>query len=314
MRKVCAILFMLMVFVVLNAQEFNATISVNYQKLMNSNQSFESTDTKVFELMKQSLEDFVNGRKWTNLQIEDVEKIPITIGVNLNKRTSATAYEAQLNIQMRRPVYNSSYSSGLFNYVETNGFSFTYNENQPLEFDPNSYSSNLTSTVAYYLYIMLGIYFDSYSLGGGMPFFEQAAAIAQVASTGSSSSVGWDAGSNAKARYWLVENHTNSAYNTLHAVYYNYYRLGLDRMTVNQDDARAKILQAMEMLNQLNSQKRNLLAVSTFLEMKVDELVLIFTPAPQVEKQRIYDVIYSIAPVQTNKLKEWGITKASNKR
>ncbi len=301
-------------FVVLNAQEFNATISVNYQKLMNSTQGFESTDTKVFDLMKQSLEDFVNGRKWTNLQLEDVEKIPISIGINLNRRTSATSYDAQLNIQMRRPVYNSSYSSGLFNYVETSGFAFNFNENQPLEFDINEYSSNLTSTIAYYLYIMLGVYFDSYSLGGGMPFFEQAAAIAQVASTGSNSSTGWDAGSNAKARYWFVENHTNSAYNTLHAVYYNYYRLGLDRMTVNQDDARAKILQAMEMLSQLNSQKRNLLSVTTFLEMKVDELLLIFTPAPQTEKQRIYDVVYSIAPVQTTKLKDWGISKATGQR
>ncbi len=305
---------MLTGFVVLSAQEFSATISVNYQKLMNSNQSFESTDTKVFDLMKQSLEDFVNGRKWTNLQIEDVEKIPISIGINLNSRNSATAYVAQLNIQMRRPVYNSSYSSGLFNYVETNGFSFTFNENQPLEFDPNEYSSNLTSTVAYYLYVLLGVYFDSYSLGGGMPFFEQAAAIAQVASTATNASTGWDAGSNSKARYWFVENHTNSAYSSLHAVYYNYYRLGLDRMTVNQDDARAKILTAMEMLSQLNTQKRNLLSVITFLEMKVDELVLIFTPAPQAEKQRLYDVVYAIAPVQTTKLKEWGITKATGQR
>lgn len=294
-----------------SAQEFMATISVNYEKLMNSTQSYESTDTKVFETMKQALEDFVNGRKWTNLQIEENEKIPVAIGLTLTKRSSAVAYEAQLNIQMRRPVYNSTYTSGLFNYVETSGFSFSYNENSPLEYDPTSFSSNLTSTVAYYLYVMMGIYFDSYALGGGHPFFEQAANVAQVASPNAS---GWDASSNNKARYWFVENHTNSAYNTLHSVYYNYYRLGLDRMTQDQDGARAKMLLALDALKQLNDAKHNILSVTTFTEMKVDELVSVFTPAPQEEKQKVYDVIYSIVPVQVSKLSAWGITKPSWKK
>lgn len=311
MRKVCAILFMLISFGALNAQEFAATISVNYEKLVNTTQSYQSSDTKVFETMKQSLEDFVNGRKWTNLQIEDQEKIPVTIGITLTKRSSATAYEAQLNIQMRRPVYNSTYTSGLFNYVETSGFAFAYNETEPLEYDPNTYSSNLTSTISYYLYIMLGIYFDSYAPGGGQPFYEQAANIAQVASA---SSTGWDVGSNNKARYWFVENHTNSAYNALHSVYYNYFRLGLDRMTQNQDEARAKILMALDELKQLNDAKHNLLSVTAFTEMKVDELISIFTPAPEDEKQKVYDVIYSIAPVQVTKMKDWGITKPSWKK
>lgn len=311
MRKVCAILFMLISFVTLNAQEFMATISVNYDKLVNSTQSYESTDTKVFATMKQSIEDFVNGRKWTNLQMDDVEKIPVTIGLTLTKRSSATSYEAQLNIQMRRPVYNSTYTSGLFNYVETSGFSFLYNENDPLEFDVNSYSTNLTSTIAYYLYVMLGLYCDSYALGGGQPFFDLAANIAQVASASAS---GWDASSTNKARYWFVENHTNNAYNTLHSVYYNYFRMGLDRMTQNQDDARAKILLALDGLKELNDAKRNILSVSSFMEMKVDELVSIFAPAPQAEKQKVYDVIYAISPVQVSKMKDWGITKPSWKK
>lgn len=307
MKRFCAIMFMLIAFNVLRAQEFRATISVNYQKLMNTSQSYATSDTKVFETMKQSIEDFVNGRKWTNLEIQDEERLDAAIGITLTRRNSATEYEGQLNVQLRRPVYNSNYSTGLFNYVESSGFVFTFDETQPLEYDPTTFSSNLTSALAYYLYMMLGVYFDSYGLGGGMPFYEQAAAIAQQASASPYS--GWDASSNNKARYWFSENHTNSAYQALHSVYYNYHRMGLDRMTQNQDEARAKILQALQTLADLNAAKRNLLSVTTFVDMKVDELVSIFTPAPASEQQQVYDAVRAIAPVNVNKLTEWNVKK-----
>lgn len=314
MKKLVAIVFVFICFGTLKAQEFGATVSVNYEKLVNSSQAYESPDTKVFETMRHALEDFVNGRRWTNLQIEEKEKIPVAIGINLTRRNSATSYDAQLNIQLRRPVFNSTYSTGLFNYVETQGFSFTFNENDPLEYDPNTYYSNLTSTIAYYLYIMLGVYFDSFGPDGGAPFYQQAAAIAQLTASQFGSGSGWDPASNSKARYWFVENHTNNAYENLHQVYYLYNRMGLDRMTQNQDEARANILQALQMLMQLNKQKNGLLSVRQFLDMKIDELVSIFTPATMEEKQTVYDVIYSISPVSITKLKDWGIDKPSWKK
>lgn len=314
MKKLISIVFVFIVFVTLNAQEFSAAVSVNYEKLVSFSQPYESSDTKVFETMKQALEDFVNGRRWSNLQIEEKERIPVAIGVNLTRRNSATSYDAQLNVQLRRPVFNSTYTTGLFNYVETKGFSFTYNENAPLEYDPNSYYSNLTSTIAYYLYIMLGIYFDSFGPDGGTPFYQQAAAIAQITASQFGNGSGWGPASDSKARYWFVENHTNNAYADLHQIYYLYHRMGLDRMTQNQDEARTQILHSLQMLVDLNKQKSNILSVRQFLDLKVDEIVSIFTPAPMQEKQAIYDVLYTVSPISVVKLKDWGIDKPSWKQ
>ena len=145
------------------AQEFRCGVTVNYQKLQNTTQQYESGDVKIFETMKRNIEDFINNRHWTNLEFEQVERIDCSINLILTQRASATDFTAQLSIQLRRPVYNSNYTTGLFNYMEgANDLVFSFNESQPLEFDPNSYFDNLSSTLAYYCYIMLGLYFDSY--------------------------------------------------------------------------------------------------------------------------------------------------------
>ena len=150
------------------AQEFRCTVQVNSEKLMASNQKYETTDKKVFDNMKQAIEDFVNGRKWSNVTLENHEKLDCSIGLVLASRTSATDFAGQLTVQLRRPVFQSTYTTGLFNYIESD-FGFSYNESQSLEFDPSNFSSNITSTIAYYLYIMLGEYFDSFSPNGGEP-------------------------------------------------------------------------------------------------------------------------------------------------
>ena len=162
-------------FCVAQGQEFRCAVSVNYQKLMTTTQAYESGgDKKVFENMKQAIEDFINGTKWTNIEFEQQEKIECSFSLVLNQRTSATDFVGQISIQMKRPVYNSTYTTGLFNYMEQPNFQFAYNESMPLEFDLNNFSSLLSSTLAYYCYVMLGMYFDSYSLYGGQPFYETA--------------------------------------------------------------------------------------------------------------------------------------------
>ena len=153
------------------AQEFRCGVSVNYQKLQSTTQQYETGDNKIFETMKRSIEEFVNNRHWTNLEMENQERIDCSINIILTQRTSATDFTGQISIQLRRPIYNSNYTSGLFNYLEgNNDLVFSFNESQPLEFDPNTFYDNLSSTLAYYCYIMLGIYFDSYGPNGGEPF------------------------------------------------------------------------------------------------------------------------------------------------
>ena len=301
-KRVLAILLVLTNLGVLHAQEFRCAVSVNYQKLMSTTQSYESSDKKVFENMKQALEDFVNSRRWTNLELEPHEYLDCSLSLILSERTSPTDFKGQLTIQLRRPVYNSNYTSGLFNYIESGDLAFVYNESQPLDYDPNTFYGNLSSAVAYYLYIMLGIYFDSFGPDGGEPFYEMARTICQTADQ-MQTYKGWNSRESAKARYWFMENHTNPAYAPLHQAYYLYHRMGLDMMTKDQPQARKNIIAALEALQQVNKTRPNTLSVQQFVDVKITELVSIFSPAPAEEQKQVYDLIKAISPISVSKLK-----------
>lgn len=293
-------------FATVSAQEFRCGVTINYQKLQSTTQQYETGDLKIFETMKRAVEDFVNGRHWTNLEFDQVERLDCSISIILSQRTSATDFGGQISVQLRRPVYNSNYTSGVFNYIEGgNDFLFSFNETQPLEFDANTFYDNLSSTLAYYCYIMLGLYFDSYGPNGGQPFFEMAQTIALTA--GSAGYKGWKSSDSQKARYWFVENHTNSAYEALHSVYYYYYRLGLDMMTKDQPMARRNIIQSLRYLQQVHKKRSNLLSVTQFLDVNMAEIVQIFTPAPAEEQKEIHDIIKDISPINVSKLKDWNV-------
>lgn len=283
-----------------SAQEFRCAVSINYQKLLTTTQGYSSDDKKVFDNMKQAIEDFVNSRKWTSLELQSGEMIECGISIILSERTSATDFKGQLSIQLKRPVYNSNYTTGLFNYIENNDFMFAYTEGQPLDFDINTFYSNLSSAIGYYMYIMLGLYFDSFGEMGGTPFYDVAQTICQTASN--SGYKGWRSSESQKARYWFMENHTNSAYANLRLAYYYYNRLGLDMMTKDQQQARQNIIQALKYIQQVHKVRTNLLSVQTFFDAKISEIVSIFTPAPPEEQKEVYMVIKEVSPANVVKL------------
>lgn len=288
-------------FCVARGQEFRCTVSINYQKLMNTTQAYESGgDKKVFDNMKQAIEDFINGTKWTNLELEQQEKIECSLSIILSQRTTATDFTGQLSIQMKRPVYNSNYTTGLFNYMEQSNFLFSYNESQPLEFDLNNFSSVLASTLAYYCYIMLGIYFDSFAPYGGQVFYESAQQVVQAVDA--VKYAGWDS-RGGRNRYWFMENHINSAYAPLRDAYYSYHRLGLDMMTKDQPKARQAIIEALRGLQQAHKRNTSMLSLQQFIDVKIQEIVSIFTPAPAEEQKEVYNLIKDISPINVVKLK-----------
>lgn len=308
MRKCIILLVFMALCCMASAQEFRCTVSVNTEKLATTNQTYETTDTKKFaEDMKEAMETFINNRKWTNLDFEQHEKLDCSISLVITRRTSATDFMGQMSVQMRRPVYNSNYTSGLFNHLGINDFMFTYNETQPLDFDPNTFFDNLSSTMAYYCYIMLGMYFDSFGRMGGTAFYEMAQTICQTAASVSPEQKGWKQTNGSKARYWFMENHTNSAYEALREAYYLYNREGLDLMTKDQVKARENIIMALKMVQQVNKMKSNLLSVVQFVDVKMQEIISIFTPATPDEKKQIYLIIKDISLVNANKIKDWNI-------
>ena len=305
MRKLMSIVLMLILVCVLQAQEFRCTVTINSQKLQTTTQGYESSDKKVFDNMKQAIEDLVNGRKWTSLTLEPVEQLDCSISLILSQRTSATDFGGQLQIQLRRPVYNSTYTTGLFNYMESGGFTFVYNESQPLDFDINNFYGNLSSTIGYYCYIMLGIYFDSYAVNGGDAFYAMAQQVQQTAE--SSGYVGWNSSEGQKSRYWFMENHTNGAYGELHEAYYKYHRQGLDMMTKDQTMARQAIIAALNDILKVHKKRTNLLSVQQFMDVKVQELVSIFTPAPPQEQKQVYDIVKEVSPINVVKMKDFNV-------
>ena len=301
MRRILSIVLIMFCFGVSRGQEFRCAVTVNYQKLLTTTQPYESAnDKKVFDNMKQAIEDFINGRRWSNVDLQQQEQIECSFSLILTQRSSATDFAGQINVQLKRPVYNSTYTSGLFNYMEQGNFSFSYNESMPLEFDFNNFSSILSSTIAYYCYVMLGVYFDSFIPNGGDPFYQLSQQVVQAVDVTKYS--GWDSYS-ARNRYWFMENHTNSAYEQLHAAYYNYHRLGLDMMTKDQPKARQAIIQSLRDLQQVSKRNANILSLQQFIDVKIQEIVSIFTPAPAEEQQEVYNLIQEISPINVVKLK-----------
>lgn len=307
MRRFFAIALVMTLFCTTRAQEFRCNVQVNYQKLQTTTQAYESTDKRVFESMKQAIEDFINGRHWTNMEVEQQEQLDCSLTLILNTRQSATDFTGQLQLQLRRPVYNSSYTTGLINYIENGNFNFTFNESQSLDFDLGNFYGNLSSTLGYYCYIMLGYYFDSFSPNGGEPFFQLAQQVQQTAE--GSGYVGWKSSDGQKSRYWFMENHNNSAYAKLHDTYYSYHRLGLDMMTKDQPKARQAIIESLQNLQEVSKRRSNILSVNQFIDVKIQEINSIFTPAPQEEQQQVYDLIKEISPINAVKIKEFNHKK-----
>ncbi len=303
MRKLCSIVLILCGFLSVRGQEFRCTVNINSQKLLTTTQQYGSeNDKKVFENMKQAIEDFVNGRRWTTMDFQQQEQIECSFSLILNQRTSATDFAGQLSVQLKRPVYNSTYTTGLLNYLEQGNLTFSFNESQPLDFDLNNFSSVLTSVLGYYCYIMLGMYFDSFSPAGGDAFFQLAQQVVQAVNTATYS--GWDSKSS-RNRYWFMENHTNSAYAGLRNANYLYHRLGLDLMTRDQAIARQNIIQALENLQQSAKTNPGALSIQQFVDVKIQEIVSIFTPAPADEQQQIYDLVAAISPINTVKVRSF---------
>ncbi|RLD57234.1 MAG: DUF4835 domain-containing protein [Bacteroidetes bacterium] len=273
------------------AQEFLCTVDV-------SSTQVQGSDRQVYDDMKNSLMEFVNNRIWTNYEFKVGERIECTMVITITERVSTDVFKARLNIVASRPIYMSSYNSPLLNYVD-NSFDFEYVQFQALDYQENNFSSNLTSVVAYYLYMILGLDFDSFSESGGTPFYEKAEAIVNTAQN--SAYKGWKAFETQKNRYWLVENYTNNSYSDLRKFLYDYHRLGLDMMSDKTDEGRANILESLKYLQNVYDDKPGLFALKLMLDAKSDEIVNIFKEANPKEKTDAINIMKEIDPANSSK-------------
>lgn len=276
-----------------NAQEFNIDVTV-------SSAQVAGTDQRAFEALKEGIINFMNNRVWTNVEFQPEERIEGAIVVNVKKK-EGNIIEAELNIALRRPTYKTNYNTPLFNYVD-NDFAFEYIESQPLDFTENSYMSNLTSTLAFYAYYCLGLYFDSFGLYGGDPFFKMTDQI--VTSAQSAAEPGWKAFDDKRNRYWLNENMTNAAYKPLRQFMYEYHRLGLDMMSTKQEDGKAALTKSLEYVKQVYSERPNLLFVQVLCDTKRNEWKSIYSEGSQQDKTKAVNIFREVDPSHASEYEE----------
>lgn len=262
-----------------------------------SSAQLEGTDKRVFQELQQSLNEFINERVWTNYQFSVEEKIEVTFMVTLQERLASDEYKGRLNVVYRRPIYKTSYDSPMFNWVDKD-IRFKYVEGQVLTYADNSYSSNITSLFAFYVYLILGIDFDSFAPMGGTQFYQKAQSV--VNSAQNSAMPGWAAFENQSNRYWLIENLMNSSYSTIRTFLYKYHRRGLDVMSENVDIGRSAITLSLEDLRKANRQKPGLFILQVVMDAKRDELRNIYMEAAQMDKTKAVGILSEIDPSNAN--------------
>jgi hypothetical protein len=285
--------------IALNGIVFGQELRCNIQ--VNSSQ-IQGTNKQVFQTLQNALYEFMNNTAWTKHVYSNEERIDCNILINIQDH-SGDEFKGSIQIQSRRPVFNTSYSSTILNYKD-NDLKFNYVEFEPLEFSVNEHMSNLTSILAYYAYIIIGLDYDTFSMLGGTEYFQNAEKI--VTNATNAPEKGWKAFESRKNRYWLVENILNDRYKGMREFLYRYHRLGLDVMESKEATGREEIASTLDLLQKIYRQKPDpyLFYYDLILSAKSDELVNVFSESFMAEADRVYKILVEIDPTHSDSYKK----------
>ncbi len=284
------------------AQELQARFSVLASKVSTT------TDRKVFQTLQTGLTNFLNNRRWTNDVFQPNEKIQCSFLLTIEQDLGNNVYKGKLTVQAARPIYNSSYDSPIVNFLDDN-IVFKYIEFQPIEFNENRVQgndplvANITAVLAYYVNIIIGLDYDSFSPRGGDTYFQKAWNIVNNAPE-SRDVTGWKSFESLRNRYWLAENLNSSRFALVHDALYAYYRSGMDIFYENEEAGRSGILNCLNYLNTINSENPNSMVLQFFFQGKSNELVKVFSKATPEVKQRARDILTRLDITNTQAYKE----------
>jgi len=293
--KYLLIVFLAFVSGSIYSQELNCNVQVSAQKIQGSNR-------QVFENMQRDIYEFMNNTVWTNHVYSYAERIDCNLLITINDQISADEFNGTIQVQLRRPVFNTTYNSTMLNFMD-NSFRFRYVEFQPLEFDPNTYRSSLVSVLAYYAYIIIGFDYDSFSPKGGTEFFRMAEKI--VTNAQNAPEAGWKPydGSRNRNRYWLVKNLLDDQYDGVRRFLYEYNINGLDRLESRTSEARVSIVESLRLIQEVYRNKPDpfMYLVQVIVDAKAEELVNIFSESFPEERSRVVQIMTEIDPANKNK-------------
>ncbi|MBN2697680.1 MAG: DUF4835 family protein [Bacteroidales bacterium] len=297
MRKITFVWMLMASFSLLQGQELKCNVQVVSQQI-------QGTNKQVFETLQNGIYEFMNNRVWTNHVYTVEERIECNMMFNITEQLSSDEFKGTLSVQARRPVYNTNYNTVMLNFID-NDIHFRYVEFSPLEFDLNSHYSNLTSILAFYAYFILGLDYDSFSMYGGTPFFENAEKIVENAQNAPEK--GWKSMDNIshKNRYWLVKDFLDSEYQPVREFIYRYHRLGLDLMDEEVARGREEIANSLELLQEVYRSRPDnyMYTLRLLFDTKVDELVNMFRESYPEEKNRAYNLLVEIDQPNQDKYK-----------
>lgn len=265
-------------------QELNCKVTINADQI-------QTSDRGIFKDMERAIANFMNTRKWTNDTFKNHERINCSIFLNISRMPSIGSFSASAQVTVARPVYNSNYETVLLNFADRE-WEYEYIESLPLEYNDNAYISNLTSMLAYYAYIILGMDYDSFSERGGDPFFQSALMVVNNAQ--SSNRPGWQAIGSTRNRFNLIQNINNPQMSEMRKSMYRYHRLALDAFDKNPDESRQIILNVLKDVRNVWQVFPSSIFVITFFDAKSNELVNIFSEGSLNVRREAYDILTAV--------------------
>lgn len=293
MQKVIFI-FLILFSQKLFAQELNCEVVINSQQLVTQ----QATERTIFDDMTKAFNRFMNDTKWTNDDFRPEERIKCKIIITLTSSPSQNNFEATTQVQSSRPVYGTNHDTNMLLFVDRN-FTFGYIQGQPMIFNVNNFSDNLTSMLAFYAYVIIGLDYDSFKRTGGEEYIEQAFNISNIASQ--SAGGGWQRTQSTTNRYWLIENLRNQQMIPFREGIYEYHRLGMDIFLLDAEKARQSIFEVIKKIKDVNRLKPSAVFTNIFFDAKGDEIVEVFKGASQEVKKELRDILVNLDPTQTKK-------------
>lgn len=295
MKKLFILLFIACFGLSLQAQELNFNVRINTQKL-------QTVDPKVFETLEQTIREFLNSQKWTDDIYDPEERINCNLVLTLQEESSPTSFKADLAIQASRPIYNSDSETPIFNHLDRDLF-FSYQQFDPLIYSKTAFNGNLSSVLAFYAYIVLGLDYDSFSPLGGEEFFQLAQdAINNIPSSSTPSPFsGWTPSESNRNRYWLAENLLSPRVKPYRLAMYQYHRNGLDNMAENVDQGRAAMASTFDDIEKVNQAYPNCMILQVFNATKASEIIEIFKIASLDEQNKVIRVMSRVDPSNASK-------------
>lgn len=300
MKKIINLLFLLVLYTGVMAQELNVSVSVSTPKL-------QTADPKVFQTLEQSIREFMNNQRWTDDSYEPYERIQCNIQLTITEERSATNFKADLSIQATRPVFNSDYKTVILTHLDKNVV-INYEQFKPLQFTKNVFTDNLTSILSFYAYVILGLDNDSFAPYGGEPELQEAQNIVNNFPQNRSSQLpGWTSAETKRNRYYLMESLLSPRTRAFRQAFYDYHRKGLDVMHENTDQGKVVLVQALEKIDKVNASYPNSMILQIFSNAKAAEIIEIFKQSTREQKSKVIDIMSAMDAAGASKYRAIGI-------